>query len=430
MSKGFFVIMLQDVETKERIRQKKWYVNQHELKLMDWYPGFDPERQKTSHANVWAHFPGFHAELLNEKNLLSMGKVLGTPIVVDQRTLNLEFGKFASVLVDVYFAKHIPSRIKLTAGGRTFWQYLDIPKSPKFCMKCSIIGHNDDECRRQSKNDEQTTKAYTADKGDSSKGWQNARNKRHRKGKNAGNANVNSGEENANTGMGDFSSVPVDVGENVVGVGCEKALANRLLVGETTTSAKSFTSGELARTNHSNTDKNNASFSSTPVETAGEKDHLVQDRVVDNIGDTPIYNALTETIVVISPNKFNILNDELDLDNSVQHSNDQEEESSDEELTPEKAASGVKGSKWDEIPMEQVKPKQTKKPERVRVSNSQQSASQSDSQQSTNADSKSDSDTEVNELGIRVCKGFSPIIEKRDPSKNPKVINKPKKIVS
>ncbi|XP_026445206.1 uncharacterized protein LOC113345746 [Papaver somniferum] len=87
----------------------------------------------------------------------------------------------------------------------------------------------------------------------------------------------------------------------------------------------------------------------------------------------------------------------------------------------EKAASGVKGAKWSEIPMEEVVPKQTRKPGRISMTSSQQSASQSDSQQSRTTDSKYDSDSEVNELGIRVRKGFSLIIKKRVPIKNPKV---------
>ncbi|KAI3843632.1 hypothetical protein MKW92_016593, partial [Papaver armeniacum] len=170
MSKGFFVIMLRDEQTKSRIRNKKWYVNQQELRLMDWYPGFDPERQNTSHAAVWVHLLGLHAYLWTERSLLSICKAVGNPIVVDQRTLNLEFGSFASVLVDVDFAKHIPSRILLTDGGRTFWQTVDIPKHPKFCLHCNIIGHTDKECRQKPKDDE--TGKENEEKTDANQDWQ------------------------------------------------------------------------------------------------------------------------------------------------------------------------------------------------------------------------------------------------------------------
>ncbi|XP_026433531.1 uncharacterized protein LOC113330951 [Papaver somniferum] len=388
-----------------------------------------------------------------------MGKVLGTPIVVDQRTLNLEYGNFASVLVDVDFAKHIPSRIKITAGGRTFWQYLEIPRAPKFCMKCCIIGHNDDECRRQTKGDDNSSKADTTAKGDSSKGWQTARNRRQRKGKNAenfpgGDNASKDAEHDASKNAeqdGVLAVLPGEVEENAIGVeetnqlenelasseavfhaasvALEKAkqalaekgvLASRLPVGEIGTSAKSVGSGELARTNHSITDKTNASSSSAPFETSGRKGC---DVVVDNIENLSRYKAINENDCVLSPNKFNVLSAELGLD-SVQQSNEQREESSDEEITPEKASSGVRGSKWSDIPMEQ--PKKSRNPVRIRISNNQKSTSQ----QSTNKESKSDSETEINDLGIRVRKGFSPVILKRNSNRIPDASNNSKNIVS
>ncbi|XP_026443910.1 uncharacterized protein LOC113344073 [Papaver somniferum] len=359
-----------------------------------------------------------------------MGKVLGTPIVVDQRTLNLEYGNFASVLVDVDFAKHIPSRIKITAGGRTFWQYLEIPRAPKFCMKCCIIGHNDDECRRQTKGDDNSSKADTTAKGDSSKGWQTARNRRQRKGKNA--ENFPGGDNASKDAEHDASKNAEHDGVLAVlpaSVALEKAkqalaekgvLASRLPVGEIGTSAKSVGSGELARTNHSITDKTNASSSSTPFETSGRKGC---DVVVDNIENLSRYKAINENACVLSPNKFNVLSAELGLD-SVQQSNEQREESSDEEITPEKASSGVRRSKWSDIPVEQ--PKKSRKPVRIRISNDQKSTSQ----QSTNKESKSDSETEINDLGIRVRKGFSPVILKRNSDRIPDASNNSKNIVS
>ncbi|XP_026442509.1 uncharacterized protein LOC113342066 [Papaver somniferum] len=358
-----------------------------------------------------------------------MGKVLGTPIVVDQRTLNLEYGNFASVLVDVDFAKHIPSRIKITAGGRTFWQYLEIPRAPKFCMKCCIIGHNDDECRRQTKSDDNSSKADTTAKGDSSKGWQTARNRRQRKGKNAenfpGGDNASKDAEHDASKNAEHDGVlavlPGEVEENAIGVEETNQLENELASSEAVFHAASVALEKTKQaTNHSITDKTNASSSSTPIETSGRKGG---DAVVDNIENLSRYKAINENACVLSPNKFNVLSAELGLD-SVQQSNEKREESSDEEITPEKASSGVRGSKWSDIPVEQ--PKKSRKPVRIRISNDQKSTSQ----QSTNKESKSDSETEINDLGIRVRKGFSPVILKRNSDRIPDASNNSKNIVS
>ncbi|XP_026378402.1 uncharacterized protein LOC113272820 [Papaver somniferum] len=133
MTKGFFIIMLSSEADKEKIRANKWYVKEQALKLIDWYLGLP-------------------IELWTEKSLLSMGKSLGSPIVVDQRTLDLEYGYFSAVLVDIDFSKHTHERISLTTGGKKFWQYVDIQNPPMFCFSCNIIGHIDDECKKKAKN--------------------------------------------------------------------------------------------------------------------------------------------------------------------------------------------------------------------------------------------------------------------------------------
>ncbi|XP_026439051.1 uncharacterized protein LOC113337642, partial [Papaver somniferum] len=130
MSKGFFVIMLSSSDDKEKIRASNWFVNHHALKLIDWYSGFNSEKPKTSHVAVWVRFPGLPMELWTENSLLSMGNTFGTPIVVDQ--------------------KNPKSRLwTLCFCGRNFWQYQDIPNTPKFCFACNIIGHIDDECKKK-----------------------------------------------------------------------------------------------------------------------------------------------------------------------------------------------------------------------------------------------------------------------------------------
>ncbi|XP_026378409.1 uncharacterized protein LOC113272828 [Papaver somniferum] len=123
MVRGFFIIKLKSQEDKDKLFDAEaWIVEHQKLSLLEWYPSFDPQRQKTSHASVWVKFPGLPMEFWLEKTLLSMAKSLGTPIVVDK------------------------------LGGLNFWQPIDICKKPKFCTHCKIIGHNDGECRKKQNN--------------------------------------------------------------------------------------------------------------------------------------------------------------------------------------------------------------------------------------------------------------------------------------
>ncbi|XP_026433435.1 uncharacterized protein LOC113330843 [Papaver somniferum] len=129
-----------------------WFFGHQKLNLIEWFPGFDAEKQRYSHASVWVTFPGLSMEFWTEKTLLTMAKSLGTPIVVDKRTLAHEYGHFAAVLVDIDFAEPATDAIHVSGGGVDFLQPVEIQKVPKFCSKCKIIGHTDQECRKQAKN--------------------------------------------------------------------------------------------------------------------------------------------------------------------------------------------------------------------------------------------------------------------------------------
>lgn len=51
--------------------------------------------------------------------------------------------------MDIDFAKHIPERIHLSACGKRFWKYIDIPNYPKVYSVHNIIGHTDEECKNK-----------------------------------------------------------------------------------------------------------------------------------------------------------------------------------------------------------------------------------------------------------------------------------------
>ncbi|XP_026378656.1 uncharacterized protein LOC113273103 [Papaver somniferum] len=99
----------------------------------------------------------FVAAILNLKNqwklkgqckMIPQGKgVIGTPVKVDEVTLNCENGLYARVLMEIDFANKIPHKlwIKTKYGG--FMQSVLLTILPKFCPHCKIIGHTQPECR-------------------------------------------------------------------------------------------------------------------------------------------------------------------------------------------------------------------------------------------------------------------------------------------
>ncbi|XP_026416465.1 uncharacterized protein LOC113311888 [Papaver somniferum] len=201
MNRGFFIIKLLTQEYKENFYREgnkdPWIVNEQPLRLIEWYPGFDVDKQYTSHSTVWVKFPGLPVEMWVEKTLLALGKSLGTPIVVDKRTLNHEYGHYASVLIDIDFAKLNTDYVYVEAGGRNFLQPFEILKRPKYYSKCKIVGHLDSECRKKhvtavntppvTASTSQQSHALVIHQGETNTAWQvagqNKNGKKNRKGR-------------------------------------------------------------------------------------------------------------------------------------------------------------------------------------------------------------------------------------------------------
>ncbi|XP_026459187.1 uncharacterized protein LOC113359827 [Papaver somniferum] len=186
MNRGFFIIKLLTQEDKEKVYREgnkdPWIVNEQPSRLIEWYLGFDADKQCTSQSTVWVKFPGLPVEMWVEKTLLALGKSLGTPIVVDKRTLNHEYGHYASVLIDIYFAKLNTDYVYVEAGGRNFLQPFEILKRPKYCSKCQIVGHLDSKCIKKyvsavntppaTASTSQQSNALVIHQGDTNTAWQ------------------------------------------------------------------------------------------------------------------------------------------------------------------------------------------------------------------------------------------------------------------
>ncbi|XP_026383795.1 uncharacterized protein LOC113279313 [Papaver somniferum] len=147
LGKGFFTIKLDNMEDKMLIKSGQWEVLDQVLRVRNWMSNFRPENQRTSKALVWVHYPGLSMEYWDEKTLFTISSAIGTPVKVDEVTLNYENGLYARVLVEIDFATKIPHKlwIKNRYGG--FMQSVLLTNLPKFCPHYKIIGHTRPECR-------------------------------------------------------------------------------------------------------------------------------------------------------------------------------------------------------------------------------------------------------------------------------------------
>ncbi|XP_026417146.1 uncharacterized protein LOC113312624 [Papaver somniferum] len=58
--------------------------------IRNWIPNFRLEYHRTSCANIWVHLPGLSLEYWDEQTLFTICEALGTPVKVDEATLNFE----------------------------------------------------------------------------------------------------------------------------------------------------------------------------------------------------------------------------------------------------------------------------------------------------------------------------------------------------
>ncbi|KAF6146188.1 hypothetical protein GIB67_005836 [Kingdonia uniflora] len=117
------------------------------MRLMPWGPFFSVENHKNTNALIWCKFPGLPSELWSSKIVLSLGKTLGTPIQLDQSTLNHDYGYHASVLVDIDLSQPIPNHVFIDIEGKMINQETILHRVPKFCNHCKNVGHCIAECK-------------------------------------------------------------------------------------------------------------------------------------------------------------------------------------------------------------------------------------------------------------------------------------------
>ncbi|KAF5192881.1 zinc ion binding / nucleic acid binding protein, partial [Thalictrum thalictroides] len=150
IGKGYLFIRFDNVTDLNRVWSagSSWSFDDEPLRLSQWIPNFTPETQKQTHALVWVKLTGLSQEYWEPEILMSIARGVGNPMRVDEKTLKRDFGYFANVLVDVDLAEPIPDQVYVKTPSFEFWQPVEIPKYPKFCSHCKVVGHLVTECRK------------------------------------------------------------------------------------------------------------------------------------------------------------------------------------------------------------------------------------------------------------------------------------------
>ncbi|VFQ98624.1 unnamed protein product [Cuscuta campestris] len=111
-----------------------------------WSPNLRQD-EDSPNVPVWISFPHLPIHLHEQRALFNIASMLGTPLKVDQATLNFTRPKCARVCVEVDVSKPLHQRIHIKHVDEDLFFQVQYEDPPVFCNFCRKLGHNLHSCK-------------------------------------------------------------------------------------------------------------------------------------------------------------------------------------------------------------------------------------------------------------------------------------------
>ncbi|XP_057418764.1 uncharacterized protein LOC130712971 [Lotus japonicus] len=144
---GFYMVKFDRDEDRKKVMDGgPWMIFDHYLVVALWSKEFISPAAKITKTMAWIRVPGLNVTFYDESFLMSLAKLIGTPVRVDMTTLNAERGRFARICVEL--------DLMLPVVGK-FWfegfRYKIVYEGLHIiCTKCGCYGHRGRECTQPS----------------------------------------------------------------------------------------------------------------------------------------------------------------------------------------------------------------------------------------------------------------------------------------
>jgi hypothetical protein len=146
-SKGFFTIILHNLEDRNRIFDGgPYFFNSAGLFLRFWTERFSPEKEDFAHAPVWIRLYSLPQEFWLEEVLAGIGNTIGIYVKSSEATKQRRYTSYARLCVYLNIAKPLPGTITLEYQDEDWAQTIDYEHIPFRCRKCHEHGHLFREC--------------------------------------------------------------------------------------------------------------------------------------------------------------------------------------------------------------------------------------------------------------------------------------------
>jgi hypothetical protein len=141
-SKGFFTIILYNLEDKDRIFENgSYFFNSAGLFLRFWTERFSPDKEDFTMAPVWIRLYSLPQEFWLEEILMGIGNTLGHYVKASEATRQRKYTSYARICVYMNISKALPGAVTLEYQDEDWLQTLDYEHIPFRCRRCHEHGH-------------------------------------------------------------------------------------------------------------------------------------------------------------------------------------------------------------------------------------------------------------------------------------------------
>ncbi|VFQ64221.1 unnamed protein product [Cuscuta campestris] len=116
------------------------------MSVTKWSPTLTQEEDSPI-VPVWISIPHLPIHLHEQTALFSIASMLGTPLKVDNATLNFARPKFARVCVELDVSRNLHQRIHVRHADADLFFQVVYEDPPLFCNSCRKLGHNHLTCK-------------------------------------------------------------------------------------------------------------------------------------------------------------------------------------------------------------------------------------------------------------------------------------------
>ena len=115
------------------------------MRVFKWTPTFTPSKE-SSIVPVWVSFPELPAHLFRKEVLFTVASMIGTPLQIDDATLNQSKLSKARACIELDLLKPRLENFQIQICGATIVQRIEYEDIPHYFSLCKHVGHRDSDC--------------------------------------------------------------------------------------------------------------------------------------------------------------------------------------------------------------------------------------------------------------------------------------------